>query len=61
VLLTIAALVMRGGRADNDPWEGQTLEWATESPPPVGNFGELPTIVSPEPLLDLREPAEEVS
>lgn len=61
VLLTIVALVVRGGAAGNDPWDGQTLEWATESPPPVGNFGELPVVSSAEPLLDLREPVEEVS
>ncbi|MEA2256079.1 MAG: cytochrome c oxidase subunit [Solirubrobacteraceae bacterium] len=42
-------------RAGDDPWEGQTLEWATTSPPPRHNFdGPLPPIRSPEPLLDLR-------
>jgi cytochrome c oxidase subunit I len=41
--------------AGDDPWEAQTLEWATSSPPPPQNFaGPLPPIRSPEPLLDLR-------
>ena len=40
--------------ADDDPWEGQTLEWSTSSPAPVDNFVETPTVMSPEPLLDLR-------
>lgn len=37
----------------DDPWDGHTLEWATTSPPPVGNFVEaLDVITSAEPLLD---------
>ena len=39
--------------AGPDPWGGHTLEWATLSPPPRGNFeGALPEIRSPAPLLD---------
>ncbi|MCU0271718.1 MAG: cbb3-type cytochrome c oxidase subunit I [Acidimicrobiales bacterium] len=39
--------------APADPWGGQTLEWASPSPPPVGNFVEpLPVVTSPTPLLD---------
>ncbi|MFL5892981.1 MAG: cbb3-type cytochrome c oxidase subunit I [Solirubrobacterales bacterium] len=45
--------------AGDDPWEGQTLEWATSSPPPRLNFSGLPPIRSYAPLLDLREAREE--
>lgn len=39
-----------------DPWGGQTLEWATASPPPLENFdGELAVVTSAEPLIDLHE------
>ena len=38
----------------NDPWEGNTLEWCTSSPPPVHNFDDLPEIHSERPLFDLR-------
>src|SRR3954447_2750122 len=38
-----------------DPWEGQTLEWATTSPPPRHNFAALPPVRSHTPLFDLRE------
>lgn len=44
----------RGRRAGADPWGGQTLEWATPSPPPIHNFDALPEIRSDAPLLDLR-------
>ena len=40
----------------DDPWDGHTLEWATPSPPPVGNFIEpIGPITSAEPLLDELE------
>jgi heme/copper-type cytochrome/quinol oxidase subunit 1 len=51
----LAAKSLRSGPlADDDPWEAQTLEWSTLSPAPVDNFVEPPTVMSPEPLLDMR-------
>ena len=51
-----AKTVADGEPAGDDPWEGQTLEWATSSPPPRFNFsGRLPAITSFAPLLDRRE------
>jgi heme/copper-type cytochrome/quinol oxidase subunit 1 len=43
----------------DDPWGGHTLEWATSSPPPVGNFPSLPVITSEAPLYDARHRTEE--
>ncbi len=43
-----------GEAAGDDPWDGQTLEWATSSPPPADNFTEVHTVSSGEPLLDLK-------
>jgi len=43
-----------GDHAGDDPWDGQTLEWATASPAPDRNFAEVHTVASPEPLLDLK-------
>jgi heme/copper-type cytochrome/quinol oxidase subunit 1 len=53
----LGKVVRRKGRpATDDPWGGATLEWATTSPPPPGNFaGPLPTLTSATPLLDGRE------
>jgi cytochrome c oxidase subunit 1 len=43
-----------GAAAGANPWEGQTLEWATSSPPPAENFeGPLPPIRSERPVWDL--------
>ena len=30
--------------AENDPWDGRTLEWTTTSPPPEYNFADLPEV-----------------
>jgi heme/copper-type cytochrome/quinol oxidase subunit 1 len=49
-----SVLARRGRAAGADPWGGQTLEWATTSPPPIHNFDALPEIRSGSPLLDLR-------
>jgi heme/copper-type cytochrome/quinol oxidase subunit 1 len=57
----LAKALARGERAVDDPWNGHTLEWATSSPPPVGNFGELPKISSEAPLYDARHRPEEGS
>lgn len=60
LVLAIAALVAASGDTpDDDAWgTGQTLEWATSSPPAPGNFGELAVVRSPEPLLDETESQE---
>jgi cytochrome c oxidase subunit I len=46
----------RGEPAGDDPWGGQTLEWATTSPPPEHNFDSLPPIRSERPVWDARHP-----
>lgn len=33
-----------GKRAPRNPWEATTLEWETASPPPYGNFEQIPTV-----------------
>jgi cytochrome c oxidase subunit 1 len=40
--------------AGEDPWEGNTLEWMTASPPPEHNFDRLPEIHSERPAFDAR-------
>ncbi len=43
--------------AVDDPWDGQTIEWATTSPAPADNYVDVPIVRSAEPGLDLKTPA----
>jgi cytochrome c oxidase subunit 1 len=66
VFLTIVALLVAVKRyvdsdveTEADPWGvGQSLEWATASPPLYENFVELPPVTSDAPLLDELTPNE---
>jgi cytochrome c oxidase subunit 1 len=46
--------IRRGAPAGDDPWEGNSLEWSTSSPPPHHNFHHLPEIRSERPTFDHR-------
>jgi cytochrome c oxidase subunit 1 len=46
----------KGKCAGSDPWDGWTLEWSTNSPPPAYNFAAIPTVRSRRPLWDLKHP-----
>ncbi len=53
--LAIANLVMsryRGDVATPNPWDSESLEWATASPPPPHNFDRFPVVESANPLWD---------
>jgi cytochrome c oxidase subunit I+III len=41
-----------GQPAGPDPWDGDSLEWATTSPPPEFNFASIPVVASRHPLWE---------
>jgi len=60
ILITVAAIVLllsqllfvinffwslrAGKKAESNPWQANTLEWSTLSPPPHANFEKIPTV-----------------
>jgi heme/copper-type cytochrome/quinol oxidase subunit 1 len=53
--LALLLASLRGSRdVGDDPWDAQTLEWATTSPAPRDNFVDVAVVHSAEPLLDLK-------
>jgi cytochrome o ubiquinol oxidase subunit 1 len=60
IIATIAQLIVsirtRESRRDltGDPWNGRTLEWSTESPPPTYNFAALPRVEALDAFWDMK-------
>ena len=61
LLTAINVFVSRrsGKVAGANPWDADTLEWATASPPPSYNFVVIPTVASRSPLWEDRLGIEE--
>jgi cytochrome c oxidase subunit 1 len=55
-LLLLAINIVRslraGAPAGANPWDADTLEWATSSPPPTFNFTHIPLVTGSHPLWD---------
>jgi cytochrome c oxidase subunit I+III len=51
-IVNVARSSTRGARAGRDPWGASTLEWATDSPPPPGNFHPPVAVGGREPLWE---------
>jgi cytochrome c oxidase subunit 1 len=50
LVFNIGRSLMNGRRVGANPWDAPTLEWATQSPPPVYNFAEVPVVGHRDPL-----------
>src|SRR4051812_7281852 len=59
VVVNLAVSLFRGEVAGNDPWEGDTLEWSTTSPPPDYNYAVIPSVTSPYPMWDRADREED--
>ncbi|MBF0353141.1 MAG: cbb3-type cytochrome c oxidase subunit I [SAR324 cluster bacterium] len=43
-IINFVRSIKNGEDAGKNPWKANTLEWITASPPPHGNFAEMPTV-----------------
>jgi cytochrome c oxidase subunit I len=57
-IVNIVRSLLVGEPAGENPWDAWTLEWATSSPPPPGNFAALPWVTSERPLWDAKHPRQ---
>ncbi len=48
-LINVIRSLTAGARAGDNPWDAETLEWATSSPPPSYNFPHIPVVQSRSP------------
>ncbi|MBW3535833.1 MAG: cbb3-type cytochrome c oxidase subunit I, partial [Gemmatimonadetes bacterium] len=55
MMVNLAWSSLLGPLAEADPWGGDTLEWATASPPPLYNFRTLPVVAGRYPLWDQED------
>jgi cytochrome c oxidase subunit 1/cytochrome c oxidase subunit I+III len=61
VLLYILNAVIsyyRGREAGDNPWNADTLEWTTSSPPPPYNFARIPIVKSKNPAWEPADQAD---
>lgn len=42
-------------RVGNDPWDGRTLEWSTNSPPPEYVFATIPTVTTRDAFWEMKQ------
>jgi cytochrome c oxidase subunit 1 len=54
-LAAVVLALRRPPDQPDDPWEANSLEWATSSPPPDHGFRRMPQIRSERPVFDARE------
>jgi cytochrome c oxidase subunit I len=53
-VINVVVSLKRGAVAPENPWDADSLEWTTASPPPEYNFRVLPTVASRNPLWESR-------
>jgi cytochrome c oxidase subunit I+III len=54
-LIDVAVSLRWGRRAGDNPWNANSLEWATSSPPAQYNFRSIPVVHGRDPLWDVPD------
>ncbi len=57
-IANIVGSLLRGPKAEDNPWHATGLEWKTSSPPPKENFAEIPIVTEPPYHYNDSEPLE---
>ena len=52
----IVKAIKTGAKAERDPWDANTLEWTTSSPPALQNFDRVIPVKSTRPFRDYKRP-----
>lgn len=58
LIYILVKTVRRGAPAPGDPWDADTLEWSTPSPPPLKNYDAVIPVASARPFRDYKRPEE---
>jgi cytochrome o ubiquinol oxidase subunit 1 len=51
--LMAKSFIGAGAAAEQNPYDGHTIEWSTTSPAPADNYEYLPTVASASPVFDM--------
>ncbi len=55
-IINVIRAISSNQKAEDDPWDGRTLEWSIPSPPPAYNFARIPQVKSVDDFWYTKHP-----